>query len=475
MGGGCGKTLLTLGLCRAFKHQGYTVQPFKKGPDYIDAAWLTMASDRPTVNLDPFFLDSAALARHFAASMNKAATSGPLLGIMEGNRGLYDGLDAQGSCSTANIARTLNLPILLCVNCEKTTRTLAALLKGMLNFEKGLQFCGVVLNRVGSTRHEKALLEIIPAETGLAVLGALPRLTANPLPERHMGLASKGPQAAEASAPLLDQLGEFVGSHCDLAGILAGSASIGATRPVAESRPRSPDAPQIGYVEDKALWFYYPENLEALEASGAILKKLSIFESSAEDWQGLHGLYLGGGFPEDYAGEISGAASLGVIRQLAEVGLPIYAECGGLMLLCQGLTYRGKSLPMAGIFPPWVEWKTKPHGLGYMEAEVVRQNPFFAPGSKIRGHEFHYSFCSWGSQRPECALRLARGKGVWQSNTGENYDGLIWKNVWGAYMHIFAPAVPDWANSFVRMAQNWRRHHEQGAGQESRRAPLPHP
>lgn len=535
LSGGGGKTLLSLGLARAFSRQGLAVQPFKKGPDYIDAAWLSLAAGRQASNLDPYFLPPARLRALFRHVMER---SGARLALLEGNRGLFDGMDVRGSCATAELARTLDCPVLLSLDCTKMTRTAAALVAGIRNFEPGLPLAGVVLNQVASARHEGILREAITTYTDVPVLGAIPRLRENPLPERHMGLASLcGDELSPQAQEILEKLADVVRDHVDMERVLAIAddlpalpeepdfwdeaawAGEGAVAPSGAGRsaachagtafaagageareavmaagtlsgralqttvPEKPQAdsaagmvagaclpraccpadspepaPRIGYVRDRALWFYYEENLEALRRAGAELVRLSLLDDAP--WPELDGLYLGGGFPEDWARELAASPHLARLATLAGEGLPIYAECGGFMVLASALERDGQRWPMSGIFPVETRFCPKPQGLGYVRADVVLPNPYFPQGSVLRGHEFHYSLChepAAVSGRLEHALRLRKGTGMGRDAEGHGRDGLVSGRVWAAYCHIFAPAVPGWAPRFVDLARCYRR------------------
>ena len=369
LSGGGGKTLLSLGLARAFARRGVTVKPFKKGPDYIDAAWLGMAARQTAVNLDPHVLAPDRLRALFAHSLREAGAHAPLLALVEGNRGLFDGLDVAGSCSTAALARTLDCPLVLALDCTKMTRTAAALVRGVLAFEPGLTFAGLVLNQVGSARHESLLRRVLEEYTDLPVLGALPRMERNPLPERHMGIATSGGRITPELDRLLEELGDFVEGHVDMPSVL--EAAFRAP-PLFETpsfwpddAPKDPGTrpealysgvgrrfvrrPRIGYVRDSAFWFYYPENLEALARSGAELVELALVGDVAGEilpecppsangaasswiWPGageLHGLYLGGGFPEDWGRALSASPAMRLcrMRRLSAAG-PRHGECG---------------------------------------------------------------------------------------------------------------------------------------------------
>ena len=512
--GGGGKTLLTLGLARAFRQAGLAVKPFKKGPDYIDAAWLGRAAGMPATNLDPFFLAPGELAELLGRSMDAVRREGAppgvptsqgaaLLGLVEGNRGLFDGLDAEGSCSTARLARALACPLLLCLDATKMTRTAAALLAGLTTFEPGLTFCGVVFNRVGSPRHAAALRRAMAARLDLPVLGVLPRLAKNPLPERHMGIASRGGDLADEAEALLDDLARLVREHVEVEAVLAAARNApplpgvetgeventaevaAASREVEKSpagvewprstagaacavpSPRRHRRPRIGYARDAAFWFYYPENLAALEAAGAETVPLALTDApNAEKalWETLDGLYLGGGFPEDFLPRLSGAPVLETLAALSRAGLPVYAECGGLLLLSQGMEREDAFWPLAGVLPLRALWTARPQGLGYVEAQVRQANPFFPVGLVLRGHEFHYSRCvrEPGAPAPALALRRGTGMGACADDAREDAadggagDGLVCGNTWGAYTHIFAPAVPCWAPRVAAAAAAWR-------------------
>lgn len=450
--------MLSLGLGRAWLKQGLAVLPFKKGPDYIDAAWLSAACGRTARNLDPWFLPPSRLLDLFAAAMNREDNG---IALLEGNRGLYDGLNESGSCSTAQVARAIACPILLCLDCSKATRTVAAIINGLVGFETGLDFAGVVLNRVGSARHETSLCKAIETNTNLPVLGAIPRLAVNLLPERHMGIASFGGGLNHEIERILDELANLITAHCNTAEILACAKNA---QPLPEKRVSTPEIiskknhkpPVIGFVRDEALWFYYKENLDALKEAGASLRQVSLFKND-RTWEGLAGIYLGGGFPEDMCARLSGSPCLARLAGYVESGIPVYAECGGLLILCAGLEKEGTFWPMANVFQATAQWTARPQGLGYVEARVVRENPFYQPGLILRGHEFHYSRIQLTQHTGGLGLQLLRGSGICKDAEGTAYDGLLRRNAWGSYTHIFAPALPCWAANFVASAASWQR------------------
>lgn len=454
--GGGGKTLFSLGLGALLREKGYKVKPFKKGPDFIDSAWLSAACGIPAANLDPFFLEKKELITFFRESFRQ---SGASFALLEGNRGLYDGLDAAGSYSTATLSRILDFPILLTLNCAKSTRTIAAIVNGLTSFEPGLRFAGIVFNNVGSARHEKALIQALSSSTDLPVLGSLPRLPENPLPERHMGLATTGSQLSPHARQIFSRLANLIRENCDLDKILLASEASLTPNDITDysqinktAHKENPETvPLIGYSQDSAFWFYYPENLQALEKAGAKLQAVSLLDPAVFNWKNLSGLYLGGGFPEDYCEELSSSPHLAQIRQLAALGCPIYAECGGLLLLCKSLAFNGGVWQMAGLFDLHATWHPRPKGLGYVEGKVTGKNPYFPLGLSIKGHEFHYSSCA-PSEDVEYKIKLSRGTGL-----AEGHDGVCIDNVWGSYLHIFAPAMPIWAKNFVKLASDYQK------------------
>ena len=454
LSGGAGKTILSLGICRALATAGLRVRPFKKGPDYIDAAWLGLAAGHDATNLDPFLLPPDRIPSLFLEK-----SDGGDISIIEGNRGIFDGMDVAGSCSTAALARSLAAPVVLILDATKMTRTAAAIVAGVAAFEPGLHLAGVVLNRTAGPRHRDILREAIESLAGVPVLGLLPKISVNPIPERHMGLVSN--REHDAVDPILDGIAAVIRDNVDLDRLLAiarAAPALAAATPPVRPAPRGDGTrPVIGVVRDAALWFYYPENLEALERAGARLVTVSILD--AAPWPKLDGLYLGGGFPETQVEALAANAVVrDRVRALSADGLPIYAECGGFMYLCQGLDIAGTVYPMAGVFPVTTTLCARPQGLGYSVARVVRDNPYHPVGTVLRGHEFHYSKCQAalgtcsgaGPGLPGAeafALAMERGVGML-----DGLDGLVTANTFAAYTHIHADGAPHWADHFVAAA-----------------------
>ncbi|ACL05978.1 cobyrinic acid a,c-diamide synthase [Desulfatibacillum aliphaticivorans] len=445
--GGSGKTILSVGLAAALSKAGENVIPFKKGPDYIDAGWLALAARKPCHNLDAFLVDPHTTVASFVSHSKEDGIS-----IIEGNRGLYDSIDPDGSTSTAELAKLLVSPLILIVDCTKSTRTIAALVMGCSHFDPDVDLRAVVLNNVAGSRHESKLRKNIEKFTGISVIGAIPKLTSEDFPERHMGLipTAEHDWAYEA----VDAAGNIAAKYLDLDLVrqIARSPLIPVPRtdqlPMARPKPRLDGyRPRIGVVQDSAFQFYYPENLEALEEAGAEVVSFSLV--SGEPIPELDGLYIGGGFPETHARELAAnAAGRDKIKAFADAGLPIYAECGGLMFLGKELVLEGERYPMAGILPIVFGLSKKPQGHGYTVVKVDGANPYYESGTQLKGHEFHYSsVLEFGGKESDLAFSMVRGKGLYNGR-----DGMIYKNVLATYTHIHALGAPQWAEGLVRLA-----------------------
>jgi cobyrinic acid a,c-diamide synthase len=449
--GGAGKTTLSLGLAAAWRRQGREVVPFKKGPDYIDAAWLSLAAGRTCYNLDTFLQDREQVRLSF---FRRALEGG--ICLIEGNRGLYDGVDAQGRHSTAELAKLLKAPVVLILDCDKVTRTAAAMALGCQKLDPDVDLRGVVLNRVARSRQESVLREAVQNACGLPVVGAVPRLDVFPFPERHLGLTP--PQEHVRVQEALARAQEVAEKYLDLTALekIAREAPIldwslkFADRPF---RPRTDlDAPVIGVIKDSAFQFYYPENLEALSKEGARVVEISaVRETRVPD---VDGLYIGGGFPETHAHLLAENSQFRQsLREAAQKDLPIYAECGGLMYLGESLNIGGKTYPMAGVLPIGFGMERKPQGHGYTVLDVDVANPFFPVGKEIRGHEFHYSRVLWvRGEETYFAFRMKRGEGI-----DRKRDGLCYKGTLATYTHIHALSCAEWAGALVEKARHYRQ------------------
>lgn len=443
--GGSGKTTLSLGLTAAWRRAGRRVVPFKKGPDYIDAGWLAFAAGHPCFNLDPHLMGWRQVARSFYTHASPEGVA-----VIEGNRGLYDGMDAEGGYSTAELAKLLGAPVVLIIDCTKVTRTVAAMVMGCQRFDQEVNLAGVVLNRLAGARHEKTAREAIERYCGLPVLGAIPKLKGE-LAERHLGLVPAH-EVAEAEAALRFAA-DYATSHLDLDALwgVAQAAAPLEGEPLATCLRQPAPRPRVAVIRDAAFWFYYPENIAALGEAGAEV----VFVDALRDpcLPKVDALYIGGGFPEMHAAAL--AANGGFresVRLAVEAGLPVYAECGGLMYLGRALHLDGRAYPMVGALPVAFEICAKPQGHGYTVLEAEEPNPYFERGALVHGHEFRYSRAvEWRAGSLPLAFRVRRGHGFDGSR-----DGLLYRNVLAGYTHIHALGVPQWAPALVGRAAEFR-------------------
>jgi cobyrinic acid a,c-diamide synthase len=446
--GGLGKTTLSLGIIAAWRNKGRQVAVFKKGPDFIDAGWLGVAAGRPCYNLDLFMMDGERIQRSFAAH-----AAGMDAAVIEGNRGLFDGVDESGTYSTARLAKLLEAPVALIVDCTKATSTVAAVVLGCKQFDSSVPLRGVILNNVSSARHEGVIRKAIAQSSGLPVLGAIPRQQDGEFPERHMGLTPfhehpEVDQALRAAASIAERyldLDALWSVACAAPGLEQKAA---AESPV----PEEGEGVVIGVIRDKAFQFYYPDNLEELERHGAVLREINALRDGALP-DDLDALYIGGGFPETQASELAANQRFcGSLKAAAESGLPVYAECGGLIYLGRSLTVAGERYPMTGVLPVDFVLEKRPQAHGYTVLKSRGGGLFPEAGLRISGHEFHYSRVSQLDGQPVMAYDVDRGHGI----DGKG-DGIVHKNVVAAYTHIHALATPQWAPAMVRNARERRK------------------
>jgi cobyrinic acid a,c-diamide synthase len=448
--GASGKTLFSMGLCALWREHGKNIFPFKKGPDYIDAAWLEKAAGNPCHHLDPYLMSRDQILGSYYRHSRKADGS-----IIEGNRGLYDGVDVMGAFSTAEVAKLLQAPVVVVLDATKTTRTAAAMILGLKHLDPEVDIQGVVLNLVAGSRHESILRRSIEEYAGVKVFGALPRSEEIHFPERHLGLVppEEHGQQEQVIGKTLSLIQRNV--DCDaLWGIAKDANELPSIR-LYKSKNRMDDASpglRIGVIRDEAFHFYYPENLEALEDRGAKITTFSALK--AGDLPQIDALYIGGGFPEVYAEPLSDNVSLRrQILRAIEAGLPVYAECGGLMYLGETLRVEGRNYAMVGALPIETEFKRRPQGHGYTALETVNENPFFPIGAVLRGHEFHYSrITSLDDSKVSFAFQVQRGNGI-----DGRWEGIVRRSVLATYTHLHALGCAQWADGLVSAASHTRR------------------
>ncbi len=459
LAGDSGKTIVSCGLLSSFKSRGVNVTGFKKGPDYIDAAWLSLAAGKPARNLDSFLMGFPKVKESF---LKRADKNG--INIIEGNRGLFDGVNNKGTHSTAELASLLKAPVIIVQDISKVTRTAAASILGCINLGRNLNIEGAILNRAANERHSKIAKDAIEGETGIPVLGIIPKLSEKfILPERHLGLIM--PDEFEQKSIFLLGIRNIIEDNVDVSKIMklavnAPSIDIDETNEESSSEHsishnfnkinNTREKISIGYFKDKSFSFYYPENLEMLNEAGVQLVPIALANYRA--LYNIDALYIGGGFPELNLEELaSNKEMIKSIKKLADEGFPIYAECGGLIYLAKEIDWKGRKYPLSGVLPIKIKMNNKPQGHGYCEAVVDGKNPFYELGEIIKGHEFHYSSIYEYDSEIKTSLSLTRGVGCFNKK-----DGITYKNVFAGYIHVHALATPKWVNGIIKSAQQFK-------------------
>ncbi len=429
-----GKTTVTVGLLAAWRRQGRRPAAFKAGPDYIDPTLHSVAAASPSRNLDVWLLDSSALAGVFRRGMRQADVA-----VIEGVMGLYDGIGATQEGSTAALARTLRCPVVLVVDVAAMSGTAAAIVLGCQQMQPGVDLQGVILNRVGSDGHAAATAQAIRQATGLPVFGSLPNEPDLALPERHLGLvpATEDPVSAE----LLDRLAHRLEERFDLDALWR-VASKAPDLPEVESVERSPSTPRarIAVAQDRAFGFYYQDTMDVLHDCGADIVPVSPLADTALP-PATDGVYIGGGFPELYAAELSANTRMrAALREHCGRGRPIYAECGGLMALGSTLTtFDGRDLPMFGVLPVASRMQRQTLTIGYRQVEALRPSPLMLAGERVRGHEFHWSVADPPS--PDAAAYRLDGSEV--------LEGFCVGSTLASYVHLNFAGATHLARRFV--------------------------
>jgi cobyrinic acid a,c-diamide synthase len=435
---GSGKTTFTLGLLAALRRRGLAVQPFKAGPDFIDPSHHTAICGRVSRNLDTWMCERATVAEIFERSARDADIS-----VVEGVMGLYDGFGPdEERGSTAHLAKLLAAPVVLVIDAARMATSAAAVALGLQQFDRDVTIAGVVFNNVGSEGHYEWLREALEARTGLASFGYLGYDPALRIEERHLGLVP----AAEAGIgdAARERLRSEFDRHVDLERILAaaGAAPSPATATSAVFRPRAAAKPvRVGVARDAALNFYYQENIDLLECLGAEIVPFSILDDPQPP-PGVHGIYLGGGFPEIFAGRI--AANMSMRRGMRDFfasGGAIYAECGGLMILCDALVdLDGRRHEMFGLVPATSVMRRDRLSLGYVDVETLEDTLIARAGARYRAQTFHHSVLEDVRFTP--ALKLYHGAKA-------SFDGCAERNLFATYVHAHFAAQPGLAERFV--------------------------
>ncbi|MDH5547521.1 MAG: hydrogenobyrinic acid a,c-diamide synthase (glutamine-hydrolyzing) [Gammaproteobacteria bacterium] len=441
-----GKTTISMGLCAALQAQGKIVQPFKKGPDYIDPMWLAQASGRNCYNLDYHTMGKEELRGTFRRYM-----AGADIGIIEGNKGLYDGLDLEGRNSNAALARLLKAPVVLVISAKGMTRGIAPLILGYQAFDERVNIAGVILNKLGGKRHEGKLRAVIEHYTDVPVIGAVHEHADLNIDERHLGLIPSN--ESRLSTETIQRIASHVGDQVDLGRLM----EIAALAPDVDTGKylklvsNAKTDVRIGVARDAAFGFYYPNDLEALQAAGAEL----VFFDALHDRSlpEVDGLFIGGGFPETQAKQLAANRELKQqIRREIEDGMPVYAECGGLMYLSRVLKWRDESHEMCGALGLDTVMYDKPQGRGYVRVSESEDFPWQDNRTENNAvycaHEFHYSKAENIDEDIRFGYKMMRGFGV-----DGAHDGVIYKNTFASYTHLRDSEHNRWASRFVQFVR----------------------
>ena len=432
-----GKTTFTLGVLVALSRRGLAVQPFKKGPDYIDPLWLGAAAGRDCLNLDFNTMEADEILGLFGRY-----GAGASLSLVEGTKGLYDGIDPEGSDSNAALARLLSAPVILVIDVEGMTRGVAPLINGYRSFDAGVEFAGVVLNNYSGSRHLGKLRAAVETYTDLRVAGAIPRCEDVRITERHLGLTTRSETGG--SDGMLDRLGRLVADCVDLDPLLDRAREAPALEFPEQSGEPAPAGSglRIGIARDSAFCFYYPDDLDEMRRQGA---ELFFFDTLSDSrLPEVDALMIGGGFPETHAFALERNGELrAAIRRFIASGGPVYAECGGLMYLTRALTWQGRRHAMVGAIPAEVAMEERPVGRGYVVLERTGRHPWMTGGT-FRAHEFHYSRIVGLADAFSFGLRVRRGHGI-----DGTHDGLVMGNLFATYAHQRHTRQNPWVTSFL--------------------------
>jgi len=437
-GSAVGKTTISTGIMKALSEE-YRVQPFKAGPDYIDTSYHTLATGNNSRNLDSFFMSDGQIRTSFERGLK---TSGADFGIIEGVRGLYEGISPiEDVGNTASIAKALDAPVILIINSRSLVKSAAAIVIGFKTLDPTIKIEGVILNQVKNKKHYIKTKEAIETLAKTDVIGGIKRDEAIKVEQRHLGLVP----AVERENLLnyIEKWGEVIKENIDIDALISIMKNAGKLPEGREDTWQAENRKKvkIGVAMDEVFNFYYTENLEALKANNAQIIPFSPYKD--EEIPDVDGIYFGGGYPEIFAKELEYNQSMRKsVLKFHEEGNPIYGECGGLMYLTNSINGR----EMCGIFKYESEMTKNVQGLSYVIAETQKDNPITKEGEIFRGHEFHYSKVSING-KPEFAFKILRGRGI----KGE-LDGLMSKNTIASYLHTHTAACPQFASNFTQSA-----------------------
>jgi cobyrinic acid a,c-diamide synthase len=438
-GSAVGKTTISTGIMKALSEE-QKVQPFKVGPDYIDPTYHTMATGNISRNLDSFFMSDAQIREAFCRGLEISNSN---MGVIEGVRGLYEGISPIGDVgNTASVAKALNAPVILILNARSLVKSAAAVVIGFKTLDPTIRIEGVILNLVKGKKHYLKAKEAVETLADTPVIGGIPRDEAISVEQRHLGLVPAVER--ENIKRNIADWGRLMEENIDLDALMSimnGAGKLpGGREPLFQQESRK--KVKIGIARDEVFTFYYQDNLEALEANNADLVYFSpLHDDEVPD---VEGIYIGGGYPEIFARELEANHNMRrSINKFHQDERPIYAECGGLMYLTRSINQH----QMCDVFSYNSHMTKKPQALSYVIAKAVHDNIIMGEGETFHGHEFHYSHLELEGAKPKFAFEILRGRGV-----DGSMDGLMSKNTLASYVHTHVASCPSFANKLVQSA-----------------------
>ncbi len=435
-----GKTTISIAINRILTDKGIIVQPFKKGPDFIDPMWHSQASAGQCYNLDFFMMDRQNLLNYFVSKIK-----GKQMALIEGNHGLFDDTNILGGTDNAAMAKLTKSPVILIIDVKEMGRTVVPAIMGIKNFDKEIEIAGIILNRLQSKRHQYRLEKAIEYYTGIPVVGLIPEDGSIAITQRHLGLSAT--LNSEKRENIIRNISSFISKHIDIDAIIRiAESAVNAKIDIPEehtSKEKLLDL-NIGIAYDEAFNFYYKDNLDEIERLGAKIVKFSPLHDT--NLPNVDAIYLGGGFPELFAEKLQNNVSIRMqLRKKIEEGLFVYAECGGLLYLTEDITYKNKTCDMVGIFKTHTYFTKKPKGHGYVSLKPKNRykNCWYGQALEIRGHEFHHGyFDEFNGMRS--VFNVERGYGI-----DSKHDGIIYKNVLANFTHVHVSGSPLFFKSWL--------------------------
>ena len=437
-----GKTTITIGLSRILNRMKYNLATFKKGPDYIDPLWISKASKTSCYNLDFNTMSTAEIKKLF-----KLKTQNTALNLIEGNKGLFDGVSLDGSDSNAAMAHLLKLEIILVIDCSGITRGIAPLINGYKDFDPKIKYKGIILNNIASDRHEGKIINAIAEYSDFKVFGSIHKNNKIEILEQHLGLQPSF--LTSSNNNIINNIASLVKSSVDIKHLVKG---------VSNKKKLSTKTPNvitkkyagisIGVARDNAFGFYYADDIEKFKSLGARI----IYFNTLKDKSlpNVDALFIGGGFPELVAKELSSNKKMiSSIKNFINANKPVYAECGGLMYLAKSIKINDKSFRMVGIINGRVVMHDKPVGRGHVELIKSSSHPWLLSNDSIKAHEFHYSRLSLDAKLSNYAYKVKRGYGV-----NGKYDGIKYKNLLATYSHLRDTKKTTWITNFLEFIKN---------------------